>query len=82
MVIKLFGKYWFFYRHMLYGSALVIGTVIGTKGYLNHIMAYVFLTAGIILMISSIFTSFVITMYPDEFERELKNRDEQNESNF
>ena len=74
MVIKL-GKYYIFYRHMLYGSALCIGTVIGTNGIINNIIPYLFLAIGTILMSISVFVTITVNLYPDEFEKELKERD-------
>ena len=73
MIIKL-GKYYLFYRHLLYGSALVIGTIIGTQGIINHTIAYIFLISGGMLMANSVFITFVINMHPEEFKEELKRR--------
>ena len=65
---------------MLYGSALVIGTIIGTQGYLEHILSYIFLIGGTLLMINSIFISYVINKFPEEFEREMERRDRDEQS--
>ena len=82
MIIKI-GQYYFFYRHMLYGSALVIGNIIGTQGYLNHILSYIFLGVGTMLMINSVFVSYVVNKFPEEFEKEMnKHRDEQSSQNL
>tara|TARA_B100001250_G_C19808426_1_gene794572 strand:+ start:1949 stop:2209 length:261 start_codon:yes stop_codon:yes gene_type:complete len=74
MLMKI-GKYYVFYRHFLYGSALAIGTIIGTKGNIEGYIPFICLCIGTMLMAVSIAVSITINRYPDEFERELKDRD-------
>ena len=74
MVTKI-GKYWIFYRHFLYGSALGIGTVIGARNSLHEPIIQILLIAATLLMSASIFTSIVVNKYPEEFKNELKKRD-------
>ena len=68
------GKYYVFYRHMLYGSALCIGTIIGTNGIINTWMPSLCLIIGTLLMSVSVFVTVTVNMYPEEFEREMKER--------
>lgn len=72
MVVRL-GKYFIFYRHMLYGSALCIGTVIGSSNLFSTI-SLICLIIGTILMAVSVFVTVSINLYPEEFKQELKER--------
>tara|TARA_B100000131_G_C17866053_1_gene512186 strand:- start:14 stop:250 length:237 start_codon:yes stop_codon:yes gene_type:complete len=74
MVLKV-GKYWIFYRHFLYGSAIAIGTIIGSEGNISNLIVQIFLFIATLLMSTSVFTSIVVNKYPEEFEREMKERD-------
>tara|TARA_B100000131_G_C18104239_1_gene607150 strand:+ start:1541 stop:1801 length:261 start_codon:yes stop_codon:yes gene_type:complete len=68
------GQYYIFYRHFLYGSALTIGTIIGTDGNISGYIPFICLCVGCMLMSVSVFVTVTINMYPEEFERELESR--------
>lgn len=72
MIARL-GKYYIFYRHFLYGSALAISYLITTFGF-NHsgMFNVALLVAGLLLMLSSIIVSTTINRFPEQFKEEIK----------
>ena len=73
MVVKL-GKYIIFYRHFLYGSALTIGTVIGSNGNYSNYIIQIALVLGTLLMATSVFVTLIVNRYPEDFKREVEDR--------
>ena len=60
--------YKIFFRHFLYGSALTIGTLIGTNLNLDNGLTIFMLVMGTLLMIKSCVITWVVNKYPEEFK--------------
>jgi len=60
-----------FYRHFLYGSALLIGTLIGTKFTLGPWLTIVLYIASGLFILSSLLVTWTVNKYPEEFEEEM-----------
>ena len=60
-----------FYRHFLYGSALLIGTLIGTKFTLGAWPTIALYTASGLFILSSLLVTWTVNKYPEEFEEEM-----------
>jgi len=60
--------YKIFFRHFLYGSALTIGTLIGTNLNLYNGLTIFMLVMGTLLMIKSCVITWVVNKYPEEFK--------------
>lgn len=65
------GSYKIFFRHFLYGSALTLGTLIGTSLNLDSTLSIVFTVLGVLLMFKSFLITWVVNKYPEEFEEYL-----------
>ena len=72
MIAKL-GKYYIFYRHFLYGSALVTAASISQfwAGHSGLFLIGLYIS-GALLMLSSILVTGTINIHPDEFKEEIK----------
>jgi hypothetical protein len=73
MVTKL-GKYVLFYRHFLYGSALLVSTILhtyimSTVSWLHIILS---ITAGLLIG-SSFVVTYTVNKYPEEFKNDLSD---------
>ena len=66
-----FKHYYVFYRHFLYGSALSLGTAIGSNFVMPSLIGIAMYTAGSLLMLSSGVITYTVNRYPDEFVEEL-----------
>ncbi len=71
MITKI-GRYFIFYRHFLYGSALLIGTLISIMLTMFSWISLTFLCISILLMFSSLIVTYTINRYPEEFREELQ----------
>jgi len=60
-----------FYRHFLYGSALLIGTLIGTKFTLGPWLTIALYIASGLFILSSLLVTWTVNKYPEEFEEEM-----------
>jgi len=70
MVVKI-KKHYFFYRDYLMGSAIIIGTIIGSGGniFLN-ILSIIMTTYSLWLIIKGTILNYTVNVFPDEFVRE------------
>ena len=60
-----------FYRHFIYGSALLIGTLIGTKFTLGSWPTIGLYIASGLFIFSSLLVTWTVNKYPEEFEEEM-----------
>jgi hypothetical protein len=65
------ANYKIFFRHFMYGSALVIGTLLGTGVNLETTLSKALIVLGSLLMIKSAIISWVVNKYPGEFKEYL-----------
>tara|TARA_Y100000034_G_scaffold135510_1_gene207714 strand:- start:6324 stop:6545 length:222 start_codon:yes stop_codon:yes gene_type:complete len=72
MIFKL-GKYFIFYRHFLYGSASLIGTIISIELTEYNLVSLLMLIISGLLISSSLIVSYTINKYPHDFTEELKD---------
>ena len=66
-----FNSYKVFFRHFLYGSALTVGTLVGSGLNLHNGLSIFLLVAGSLLMIKSLVITWVVNKYPEEFKEYL-----------
>jgi hypothetical protein len=59
--------YKIFFRHFLYGSALIIGTLIGTNLNLDTTLSKALIVLGSLLSVKSVVISWVVNKYPKNF---------------
>ena len=64
-------NYKIFFRHFLYGSALIIGTLIGTGVNFDTTLSKALMVLGGLLAIKSFVISWVVNKYPKEFKEYL-----------
>jgi len=74
-----FGKYYIFHRHTIYGSALVLGTFIGTKDLANNFLSTSMYVAGALLIVSSLIITITVNKFPEDFRKELKELNDDEE---
>lgn len=64
-------NYKIFFRHFLYGSALIVGTLIGTGVNFDTTLSKALMVLGGLLVIKSFVISWVVNRYPKEFKEYL-----------
>jgi len=64
-------NYKIFFRHFLYGSALIVGTLIGTDINLETTLSKALIVLGSLLAVKSIVISWVVNKYPGNFKEYL-----------
>ena len=64
-------SYKVFFRHFLYGSAITLGTLIGTGVNLDNSLAVIMTGIGTLLMLKSLVITWVVNKYPEEFKEYL-----------